>query len=218
MRHFLILLVTLALLAPVSAVAKPPTRKEIDQTLLGLSSKDLTPISEAEDTLHGFEQHRKVVESELANAKLDQTASKAWVDASKAVGVALEASEKAAEAAARTEELEELAARRARSKQTLDWREARWQAARESVALQQARLALTKSEINRAQARIDLARLEVYNASIGGDADVEVEIGKAQTKIGRLGTQVGKDRKQAEKTERTYDDAVAEAARLDPSM
>ena len=217
MRHFLVLL-TLALLVPVSAFAKPPTKKEIDQTLLGLSSKDLRPISEAEDTLHGLEQHRAVVESELANAKLDQTASKAWVDASKAVGVALEASEKAAEAAARTDELEELAARRVRGKQTLDWREARWQAARESVALQQARLALAKAEINRAQARVELARLEVYNDSLGGDADVEVEIGKAQAKIGRLGTQVGKDRKKAEKTERAYDDAVAEAGRLDPSM
>ena len=218
MRHFLALLVTLALLLPVSAGAKPPTKKEIDQTLLGLSPKDLTPISKAEDTLRGFEQHRTVVESEIANAKLDQTASKAWVDASKAVGLALEASEKAAEAAARTDELEELAARRARSRQTLDWREARWKAARESVALQQARLALSKSEINWAQARVDLARLEVYNASIGGDVDVEAEIGKAQTKIDRLGTQVVKDRNKAEKTERAYDDAVAEAGRLDPSM
>ena len=80
------------------------------------------------------------------------------------------------------------------------------------------RLALAKAEINRAQARVELARLEAYNDSLGGDPDVEVEIGKAQAKIGRLGTQVGKDRKKAEKTERAYDDAVAEAGRLDPSM
>jgi len=212
----LVLLLTVALASP--AWAKAPTKKEIDQTLLGLSTADLAPIKDAEDALHAMEIHQETVQGELAIAKLDVTAAKAWVDASKAVTGALDASRKAAEAASRTDELEDLAARQARAQQTTDWREARWEAARAAVSLQQARLALAKSEIDRASSEVELARLGVYNAAVGGSADVEVEIGKTQSKVGRQGTQVGKDRKKAEKAERAYDEAVAKAGQLDPSM
>lgn len=214
--HLLLALLALALALP--AHAKAPSKKDIDQTLLGLRAADLAPVKDAEDALHDFQVHEETVEGELAIAKLDVTAAKAWVDASKAVSDALDASRKAAEAASRTDELEDLAARQARAQQTTDWREARWEAARAAVSLQQARLSLAKSEISRAESEVELARLEVYNQAIGGSADVEVEIGKTQAKVGRQGAQVGKDRKKAESAEREYDEAVAKAGQLDPSM
>jgi len=206
------------LLLPTLGMAKAPTKREVDQTLLGLSTSNLAPVAEAEEQLHQMEQHKTTVEYELAIAKLDLTAAKAWVDASKAVSDALDASEKAAQAASRTDELEDFAGRKARGKQTTEWREARWAASRSAVALQQARLSLAKSEIIRAGAQIELARLEVYNEAIGTSADVEVELGKTQTKIGRMGTQVGRDRKKAEEAERDYDNAIMLVGQLDPSL
>jgi hypothetical protein len=219
MRHARSLLAALLLLAvPTTTLAKLPSKKDVDSTLLGVSSAKLGPVRDAEDTLHDMEQHQTAVESELAIAKLDVEAAKAWVDASKAVSAALEASEKAAQGASRTDELEDLAARKARAKQTTEWREARWNAARQAVTMQQARLTLAKSEIARAQLQVELARLQVYDEAIGGSADVAIEMGKVQTKVGRAGTQVGKDLRKAEQAEREYDDAVSLAGQLDPSM
>lgn len=205
-------------LAPGSALAKAPTKKEVDQTLLGLSQGQIASVTDADNHLHAMEIQRENVERELAIAKLELQAAKSWVDASKAVGSALDASSKAAEAAARTDELEDYAARMARARRTTEWREARWQSTRAAVSLQQAKITLTKSEVHQASAQVDLARLDVYDNAIGGSTDVEVEIGKAQIKIGRIRTQVGKDRRKAEEAERAYDDSVARAAQLDPSI
>ena len=216
--RFLAPVLALALLAPAGLQARPPSKKDVDQTLLGLSSQDLSPVRDAEDRHHDHEQQIEAVEAELAIARLELDAAKSWHDAAKTVEKALEDSQKAAQAKADTEAIEDLAARLARAKQTTEWREARWQAEREHVSLQQARLSLAKAEENRSKEEIELARLTVYNDAIGTDADVEVEIGKSQAKVGRLGAQVGRDRKKAEEAERSYDDAIAKAANLDPSL
>ena len=205
-------------LLPSLALAKAPTKKEIDRTLLGLSKGKLAEVTDSEDHLHEMKIDQENREKDLAIAKLNLQAAKAWVDASQAVSVALELSTKAAEADSQTEETEDYAARVVRARRTSEWRDARWQAARSAVALQQTRITLARSEVSHAAIQVDLARLGIYDKTIGGDADVEVEMGKAQVKLGRVATQMGKDRRKAEEAQRAYDDLVARAAELDPSI
>lgn len=211
----------LLLLLTGTAFGKPPTKKQIDQTLLTVDTADMAPVKEAEDALHAGGQHEAQVATELANARLDQAAAKAWVDASAAVGKALESSRKAADAANRAAELEDLAGRIARAGKTSEWRSARLDAAKKGVALQQARLAWAKAENARLKLALDLVRLQTYVKAIKNDVEAanegNAEAGRVQTKEAKQARIANKERGKAEKAERALSDATLRAEALDPS-
>lgn len=204
-----------------SALAKPPTKKEIDKALLSQPQKNLDPIRLAEDALHSGDQQAEQIGIELANARLDQAAAKAWVDASESVGKALEASRKAADAGNRNAELEDLAGRQARATKTTEWREARFVEAKQAVALQQARLAWIKAEGARLQIALELIRLEIYAEAIKADVEAaneaNAEAGRAKTRLAKQARIVNKERGNVETAERDLSDVTMRADALDPS-
>ncbi len=211
----------LLLAASGAAFGNPPTRKEIDQALLAVSQDALQPVRDAEAALEAGQRQEELIGQELAVARLDQAAAKAWVDASDGVSKALDASRKGADAANRTSELEDIGARQARAGKTQEWRDARHEAAKQGLDLQQARLAWAKAEVARLEIALELARLDVYAAAI--EANIEqanearAEGGRAQVRLAKQARIVNKELGKVQTAERDLKDATRRAEALDPN-
>ncbi len=215
-RTLPLVLVALALLAPSLSMAKAPSKKEVDEVLLRLSVEQLTELRAAEDGARAGKTMLEQIEAELSVAMLDLRASKAWVDAGQAILKAIEADERAAGEGHRVDELARLASQRVRSEASLAWREARQGAAKAEVAYHQSRVVWGRAELARLEQAVELERLEAYDVGIGGDPDTQQEIGRAQTKLGRLAGTESKERGKMERAEADWQEAVARAAALDP--
>ena len=220
-RSVALVLIGLLLLLASAVDAKPPTRKQIDAELLKLGQEAMAPIKAAEDALHAANRLVEQIGTELSNARLDQAAAKAWVDASTAVGRALEADDKAANAALRHAEHEELASRIVRANSTGEWRDARFAAAKLAVSLQLARQSWGKADVGRLELELEQIRLETYTGLIAADIEASnearAEAGRVQVKAAKQAMAANKERSKMEDAEREHNDATARAAALDPS-
>jgi len=207
----------LGLLTATPALGRGPVKKDVDAALLRMPVEQLTGVHEAERVHRGAEEQLERIEGELAVAWLDSKASKAWVDAGESILRAIKAERKAAEGGQRTEELAQLAAQAVRSEASLAWRQSRQEAARSLVSFHQSRVSWAKAELDRSGQGVEVARMQAYNTSLGGDPDVEQEIGRLQTRLGRLAGAEGRERLKMERAEAEWQEHVARAALLDPS-
>ena len=210
-------LLALALLAPAPAAARPPKDKDVDARLSSLNDADRAPLVAAQTRQRELQEESLRVVAAVELARLDQLASKAWLDASSKVLEAIDGSEAAAKAGDRIDELSDLAGRRVRAQRTVEWRTAEFEASKLKSTLEAARLVSVKAELSKADAELVMVRLQVYNAAIGSSAEVEVEIGKAQTKVGRLGTQAARERSKLEAADKSWLNAQAHADALKPA-
>lgn len=211
-----LLLLTAALLAPAATFAKAPAKKDVDEALIRMSAEQLTDLRAAEDAQRAGAITVEQIQADVDVAWLDHKAAKAWVDAGEGILRAIDAQKRAADEGNRTEELARLASQTVRSEASLTWRKERQDAAKAEVEFHQARLTWAKSEQARLAQAVELERLKAYDVSLGGDPDTQQEVGRAQTKLGRLAGTEGKDRLKMERAEATWQEAVARAAAHDP--
>ncbi len=205
------------LLVPAVALARPPTKKEIDQELVRMSIDDLTAVRAAEAELRDATSQLEAAEQEGKNGVLDSKAARAWVDAGKAIVKALEAETKAADAWAQTNQRAKLAAKSTVAEANLSWREARLDAAKSFQTFQQARIQWAKAVVDEAEAQIQVERLIAYDAKIGGSPDAQLELGKQQQALGKAKSNRGKARNKMDKAEGDWQSDVGKAQHLDPN-
>ncbi|MCP4869781.1 MAG: hypothetical protein GY898_13800 [Proteobacteria bacterium] len=217
MRLVLYVAAIAVLSVPCSALAKAPSKKDIDEALLRQSVEELSDLREAEAHHREGELQLERIQADLDVAWADQKAAKAWVDANQSILRAIEAQRKAADEGNRTDELATLAQQTVRSEASLAWRNARTDSAKLQVSFQQERVGWVKVEIDRRAQAAELERLRAYDVAIGGDPEVQQEIGRAQTKLGRLAESEGKARLKMERAEAKWQEAAAQASYLDPS-
>ncbi len=204
------------LLIPALALAKPPTKKQIDQELVRMSVEDLAGVSEAEDKLRDAKAEFRTAKKEDSNAALETKAARAWLDSAKAEIKALEAQTKSADAGGAVNERADLASTSMVAEASLTWREARFEAAKRNETLQTDRLTWARALIERAKTEVELERLLAYDNKIGGSPEAQLEIGKQQQALGKAKTAEGKARSAMEKAERGWQDAAEKADQLDP--
>lgn len=202
---------------PAPAEAKAPSKKDIDEALLRLSVDQLSALREAETTHREGELQLERIQADLDIAWADSKATKAWVDANESILRAIDMQRKAADAGNRTDELATLAQQTVRSEASLAWRKARTNAAKGGVSFQQERVGWAKSELDRRAQAVELERWRAYGVAVGEDPDVQQEIGRAQTRLGRLAESEGKARVKMERAEADWHELTAKAAYLDPS-
>jgi hypothetical protein len=217
MRLLLYVAAVAVLWAPCTASARGPSKKDIDEALLRLSVGQLADLREVETSRRDGELQLERIKLDLEVAWADNKAAKAWVDANQAILRAIEAQRKAADAGNRVEELANLAGQTVRSEASLAWRRARTTAAKQQVTSQQERVSWAKAEIDRRTQATELERWRAYDVAVGGDPEVQQEIGRIQTKLGRLAEVEGKARLKMERAEAKWQEAVVKAASLDPS-
>ena len=217
MRMALYVAAVALLLAPASVAAKGPSKKDIDEALLRMSVEQLEDVRNAESAHRDGALQLEMIQGELEVAWADHRAAKAWVDANEGILRAIEAQRKAADAGNRTDELANLAQQTVRSEASLAWRKARAEAAKAQVDFQQERVGWAKSELSRLETAAELERWRAYDVSVGGDPDVQQEVGRIQTKLGRLAATEGKDRLKMERAEAKWQELVTKASVLDPN-
>ena len=216
--HSLPLLLALLLaLIPTAGEAKAPTKKEVDEALLRLSADQLEAVRTAETELREGERELEQIQSDHSVAQLDSKAARSWVDANEAIIRAIKADQKAAEAGNRTEQMASLAAQTVRTEAALAWRKARHDASKESQSLEQARVTWAKTEVSRLELALDVARMEAYDAALGGDPEVQEEVGKLRVKLGRAGQDESRDRGKVDRARAKWQESVARAETLDPA-
>lgn len=217
LRRLPLLLALAVTLLPVAGQAKAPTKKEIDEALLRLSAEQLEAVRAAEGELREGERQLERIQGALDVAWLDTKAARVWVDANDAIIRAVKADQKAAEEGNRTEQLAALAGQMVRTEAALAWRKARHEASKELVSLEQARGAWAKSELDRLALTLELARMQAYDVALGGDPEVQEEVGKLQVKLGRAGQTESRERAKVDRADAKWQEAVARADTLDPA-
>jgi len=217
MRLLLYVAAVAVLWAPSSAYAKGPSKKDIDEALLRMSVEQLASMREAEASHREGELRLERIQTDLGVASADNKAARAWEDANEAILRAIDGQRKAADLGNRTDELAMLAEQTVRSEASLAWRQARTEASKAEVNLHQERVLWAKAEIERRAQAAELERWRVYDVAVGGDAEVAQEIGRIQTKLGRLAGAEGKARLKMERAEAKWQELAAKAAVLDPS-
>ena len=217
LRRTTLLLALAVLLVPALGQAKAPTKKELDEALLRLSADQLDGVRAAEEELREGERELDRIQGDLDVAFLDTKAARAWVDANESIVRAIKADQKAAESGNRTEQLAALAAQMVRTEAALAWRKSRHDAAKEAVSLEQARVSWAKSELDRLKLALELARMQAYDVAVGGDPEVQEEVGKLQVRLGRAGQDESRDRGKADRAQAKWQEAVARADTLDPA-
>ena len=205
------------LLIPSLALAKPPAKKDVDQTIIRMPVEELTALRDAEARVREDQDALARYGDEAKWAQLDAKAARHWVDAGKLIIKALEADAEAAKAWARIEDQADLAAQTSRAQSNHAWREARAVEAREFDAFQSARLSWAKAALKHDEADVDHQRMVAYDKKVGGSADAQVEIGKLQQQLGRDAEAAGKARQRMEKAEHAWQTAASKAKHLDPS-
>ena len=210
-------LILALLLVPALAVARPPSKKEVDQELVRMSIEDLSALRDAEDQLRQAETQLAAADQEGKNAVLDGKAARLWVDAGKSIQKALEAETKAADAWARIDQRASLASKSTIAEANLSWREARLDAAKEFQSYQQARINWAKSVVDTAQAQVAVERMKAYDAKVGGNPDAQLELGKRQNALGKAKSAEGKTRSKMEKAEAVWQGAQGKAQHIDPN-
>ncbi len=210
-------LILVLLLVPAVALAKPPTKKEIDQELVRMSIDDLTDLRAAEAELRDATTQLEGAEQEGKNGVLDGKAARSWVDAGKAIVKALEAETKAADAWARVDQRAKLASKSTVAEANLSWRVARLEATKKFQSYQQTRIQWAKAVVDTAKAQIQVERLIAYDKKIGGSPDAQLELGKHQKALGKAKSNAGKARNKMDKGEGDWQGAVGKAQHLDPN-
>ena len=205
------------LLIPSLAIARPPSKKEIDQELVRMSIADLTDLRAAESSLRDATAQLEAAEQEGNNAALDGKAARSWVDAGKAIIKALEAETKAADAWARVDQRADLASKSTVAEANLSWREAQLEASKEFQTFQQTRINWAKAVVETAKSQIAVERLIAYDTKIGGSPDAQLELGKQQQALGKAKSNEGKMRGKMDKAEADWQSAVGKAQHLDPN-
>ncbi len=210
-------LILCLMLLPAVALAKPPAKKDVDQTIIRMPVEELSALREAEARVREDTDALARYTSESKWAQLDWKAAKAWVDAGKTIIKALQADAESATAWARVDEQADLAAKIRRAEANLAWREARLEEAKTFNDFQDARLVWAKAALSHDQASVEHERMAAYNAKVGGSADAQVEIGKLQQKLGKEAQTEGKARQKMEKAEHAWQTAAAKAGHLNPT-
>lgn len=205
------------LLVPSLALAKPPAKRDVDQTIIRMPVEELSALRDAEARVREDQDAIARYTEEEKWAQLDFKAARHWVDAGKLIIKALTADADAAKAWARTEDQAELAAQLSRAESNQAWREARADEAKEFTSFQGARLAWAKAALKHDEADVEHQRMAAYDKKIGGSADSQVEIGKLQQQVGRDAAAEGKARQKMEKAEHAWQSAADKATHLDPS-
>jgi hypothetical protein len=217
LRCLPLLLAFAVALIPAVGEAKAPSKKDVDEALLRLSADQLGAVRTAETELREGERQLAQIQTDQDVAFLDSKAARSWVDASEAIVRAIKADQKAAEKGNRTEQLASLAAQMVRTDAALAWRKARHDATKEAVSLEQARVTWAKSELERLKLVLDVARMEAYEVSVGGDPEVQEEVGKLRVKLGRAGQDESRDRGKVDRARAKWQEAAARAETLDPA-
>jgi hypothetical protein len=198
------------------ALAKGPSKKQIDEAMLRLPESDLVRVTTAESDIRGAEDQMKEAEKDLDIGRKDNAAAKSWVDASAAVLRAIGVDRKAAEAAARTVDIERLATQQVRSEASQRWRKARHDAAKARISYVQAKLVWIRAERSRLDVALKEARLQTYKVSVEDTPDIDEELGKTVTSRGKAESTSAKARDKMEKAEVAWQSAVATATALAP--
>ena len=209
-------LILVLLLVPALAIARPPTKREIDQELIRMSSDQLSAVRAAEGELREATRQLEAAEQEASRAVLDLKAARSWVDAGNAIVKAFEAETTAADAWARVDQRAELASKSTVAAGNLTWREANLEAAKQLQAFQQARTSWAKAVVDAAKVQVEVERLITYNEKIGGSPDAQLALGKEQKALGRARSNEGKARKKMDNAEADWQSAVGKAEHLDP--
>jgi hypothetical protein len=213
MRAFLFLI----LLVPAVASAKPPAKKDVDQTVLRMPVEELQALRDAEGKVREGQDALARYTLEEQWAQLDWKAAKEWLDAGKGIIKALEADAASAQAWARIDEQVDLAAQVKRAQANLAWREARFEEAKAFNDFQDARLQWAKAALKHAESEVEHQRMVAYDKKVGGSADAQVEIGKLQQQLGKDATAEGKARQKMEKAEHAWQSAASQSSHLDPN-
>ncbi len=211
------LLLTCLLLIPSLALAKPPAKKDVDQTIIRMPVEELKDLRDAEAHVREDQDALALYGDEQKWAQLGGKAARHWVDAGKLIIKALNADDAAAKAWARVDDQAELAAQITRAEANLAWREARLIEAKAFNDFQAARLGWAKAALKHHEAEVEHQRMVAYDKKVGGSADAQVEIGKLQQQLGKEATSEGKARQKMEKAEHNWKGAAGKASHLDPS-
>jgi len=209
-------LLLLALLLPVLALAKPPSSKEVDEALLRLSPGDLSEVDAGQRAVVAAEAAQAAVEQDIAFAKNDIKAAKSWDEASAAVLKALRHEQEAAQARQDDEELTRLARVGGDAESNAAWRKARTKQHEARLAFDQARLAHAKTSLALIQAEYQVTRMEAYARAVGQSGDVDTELGKRHTSVGKAKKQDARAATKRDKAEDAWKTASLEAERLSP--
>jgi hypothetical protein len=204
-------------LVPAVALAKPPAKKDVDQTIIRMPVTDLEELREAEARVREDQDALVRYSAEQKWAQLDAKAATKWVDAGRSIVKALTADAEAAKAWARIEDQAELAAQLKRAEANSTWREARLEAAKEFNEFQGARAGWAKAALKHHETDVELQRMRAYDRKVGGSADAQVEIGKIQQQLGKDASSEGKARQKMEKAEHAWKGAAGQADHLDPN-
>jgi hypothetical protein len=213
MRTLLTALLLLSMAAP--ALAKAPTNKDVDQSLLRLGPDELIAVNEAQAVVTGALEGVANVERDLENARLEVKSAKGWEDASGVVVKALLGEQEWVEAIGNTTRPGDLTTARAEAERNADWRRLAHEAAKQHVLFEQARLVEYKAIHARTQAELDLARMEAYSRTVQ-DGSVDIELGKLHAAVGRAKTNEAKAAKKTQKARDSWDGAIKAADQLAP--
>lgn len=215
-RALLSVLLVAATLIPAVGHAVPPKRAEVDDALLRLEGTQKEALSAARADLDAAEEARRGVEHDLEVAKAEEKVCRAWAAVAAARVAALDEEIMLADARRDQALLAELARARVVALEGQMWRKERQRASVARVAHEQARLAWAKADEDRLQQGWEVRRLEGYQVVVGPDPKVDIEIGRAQSKFGRLGAQEARKRLKVERTLEEWTLAVRDADSLRP--